>query len=270
MLDIESITNTIINDDCINILKQLPDKCIDLVVTSPPYDNLRTYNGTLEWNFEIFQNIAKELARVLKDGGVIVWIVNDSTVNGSETGTSFKQALYFKELGLNIHDTMIWNKENSPFNHNCRYTQVFEYMFVLSKNMPKTTNIICDRKNKRYGEQVHGTERTAKGTTKQRSLVQKSKTIKEFGNRHNIWNIFPEKNNTTGHPAVFPYTLAHDHIISWSNENDLILDCFSGSGTTAVACHNLERRFICIEKDYDYWKASVERLENAQAQLKLF
>ena len=105
---------------------------------------------------------------------------------------------------------------------------------------------------------------------KERSIKQKNNFIKEFGNIHNIWNIYPEKKNKTNHPAVFPYQLAHDHIISWSNENDIVLDCFSGSGTTAIACHNLKRRFICIEKVYDYWKASVERLENAKAQLKLF
>ena len=262
--ELKKYENQILNMDCIDFLKNCPDNYFDLVVTSPPYDNLRTYNGTLEWSFEIFQDIAKELARVLKDGGIIVWIVADATINRSETGTSFRQALYFKELGLNLHDTMIWNKENSPFNHNCRYTQVFEYMFVFCKNIPKTTNIICDKKNKRYGEKVNGTERCANGITKERSIKQKNKFIKEFGNRHNIWNIYPEKKNKTNHPAVFPYQLAHDHIISWSNENDIVLDCFSGSGTTAIACHNLKRRFICIEKDYDYWKASVERLKDAQ------
>ena len=261
--------NQIINADCMDILKQLPDKCIDLVVTSPPYDNLRTYNGTLEWNFEIFQNIAKELARVLKDGGVIVWIVADATINGSETGTSFRQALYFKELGLNIHDTMIWSKETFSFPNDKRYRDTFEYMFIFSKNKAKTANLICDRQNKYAGTKVHGTSRDKNGITFRKSNDNKS-LINDFGARYNVWEIATEKNNKTGHPAVFPYQLAQDHIKTWSNENDLILDCFSGSGTTAIACHNLKRRFICIEKDYDYWKASVERLKDAQSQLKLF
>lgn len=269
MIDVRDIENKIINADCIDILKELPDKCIDLVVTSPPYDNLRTYNGTLEWSFEIFQDIAKELARILKDGGVIVWIVADATINGSETGTSFKQALYFKELGLNLHDTMIWSKETFSFPNEKRYRDTFEYMFVISKKIPNTSNLIKDRKNKWVGTKVHGTSRNPDGSIFRKCNHNKT-LVNDYGVRYNIWSICSEKQNKTGHPAVFPYRLAHDHIISWSNENDIILDCFSGSGTTAVACHNLKRRFICIEKDYDYWKASVERLKNAQAQLKLF
>lgn len=267
----EKYINQIINADCMDILKQLPDKCIDLVVTSPPYDNLRTYNGTLEWSFEIFQDIAKQLARVLKDGGVIVWIVADATINGSETGTSFRQALYFKELGLNLHDTMIWEKQTCTDTGSLqvRYGGCFEYMFIFSKGKLNTFNPIKDRKNLTFGKKKHGTVRQKDGSVRKQSSI--GNIINNLGQRFNIWKVNTEVSNLLRqHPAQFPEQIAKDHIISWSNENDLVLDCFSGSGTTAVACHNLKRRFICIEKDYDYWKASVERLENAQAQLKLF
>ena len=271
MIDIKDIENQIINADCMDILKELPDKCIDLVVTSPPYDNLRTYNGTLEWSFDIFQEIAKELVRVLKDGGVIVWIVSDATINGSETGTSFRQALYFKELGLNLHDTMIWSKPQftAVGALKKRYAQTFEYMFIISKGINKTFNPIKDRKTLSRTKCYHGKIRQKDGTMKPMSNL--GKKYGEWGIRYNVWNLAPEMSNIKRqHPAQFPEQIAQDHIITWSNENDLILDCFSGSGTTAIACHNLKRRFICIEKDKDYWKASVERLKNAQAQLKLF
>lgn len=268
-MDITLLENQIINNDCLNVLKEMPDKCVDLVVTSPPYDNLREYNSSSVWNFDVFKGIAKELSRVLVDGGVIVWIVADATESGSETGTSFRQALYFKELGLNIHDTMIWEKDTFSFPHNNVYRSCFEYMFVLSKGKPKTANLINDRKNKYAGTQIHGTSRDVDGKTFRKSNDKKG-NVKEYGARFNVWHIPCEKNNETGHPAVFPIKIATDHIISWSNENDIVLDCFSGSGTTAVACHRLKRRFICIEKDVQYYEASVKRLEEEQKQGVLF
>ena len=268
---IESLINKIHHADCLDILKHLPDNCIDLIVTSPPYDNLRTYNGTLEWSFEIFQDIAKELARVLKDGGVIVWIIADATINGSETGTSFRQALYFKELGLNLHDTMIWSKPQftAVGALKKRYAQTFEYMFILTKGINKTFNAIKDRKTLSRTKCHCGKIRQKDGSMKPMSNL--GKTYGEWGIRYNVWNLAPEMSNIKRqHPAQFPEQLAHDHIISWSNENDIVLDCFSGSGTTAIACHNLKRRFICIEKDNDYHAASVKRLEEHKRQMKLF
>lgn len=245
-------------------MKGIPNSTIDLTVTSPPYDNLRTYNGNIkQWSFEKFKNIAKELYRITKDGGVVVWIVADATINGSETGTSFRQALWFIECGFNLHDTMIWEKI-SPFQHKNRYIQSFEYMFVFSNGKRTLANLICDRKNKWAGTQIHGTERQSNGKTKQLSATQKSKKVKEFGDRYNIWDISPNKNNKTGHPAVFPYQLAHDHIISWSNEGDAVLDCFMGSGTTGVACVNTNRNFIGIELDEKYFNIAKERIEQAK------
>ena len=159
-------------NDCVAGMRSLPDECIDLTVTSPPYDNLRTYNG-FSWDFEA---VAKELYRITKTGGVVVWIVGDATINGSETGTSFKQALFFKECGFNLHDTMIWRKPNGgSIGSLKRYENVFEYMFIISKGKPKTTNIIKDRQNKRFGENQHESIRQKRRNDKKNYGVRKPK-----------------------------------------------------------------------------------------------
>lgn len=252
--------------DCLELLKNIPDNTIDLTVTSPPYDNLRAYNDNIDqWCFEKFQKIARELYRATKEGGVVVWIVNDATMDGSETGSSFQQALFFKECGFCLHDTMIWQKI-SPFQHKNRYIQSFEYMFVFSKGARKHANLIRDRKNKWGGTPVHGTARQRNGETKPYSDAQKSKSIKEYGARLNIWDIAPDKNNKTGHPAVFPVQLAQDHILTWSNAGDTVLDCFMGSGTTGVACINTGRRFIGIELDEQYFGIATERINKAKSE----
>jgi site-specific DNA-methyltransferase (adenine-specific) len=245
-------------------MKEIPDGSIDLTVTSPPYDNLRTYNGNInQWCFEKFQRIAEELYRITKDGGVVVWIVADATINGSETGTSFKQALYFKDCGFKLHDTMIWQKI-SPYQHKNRYIQSFEYMFVFSKGARKTANLICDRKNKHGGVQIHGTERKADGTIRNLSDVQKSKVVKEFGARYNIWDIPPVKQNKHGHPAPFPENLIEDHIITWSNEGDVVFDPFLGSGTTCIAAVNTDRHYIGFELDPQYFQIACDRLDECR------
>jgi len=249
--------------DCLDIIPTLPDQSIDLIVTSPPYDNLRFYNDSSEWNFNIFKKIAKILTKVLKDGGVIVWIVNDATINGSETGTSFKQALYFKDqCNLKLHDTMIWQKDTftAVGSVKYRYAPVFDYMFILSKGKPKTTKIIKDRKNKHYNKKIHGTVRLPNGNVK--DVSSNGCLIKEYGCRFNVWNINSEKNNKTNHPAVFPEKLINDHIISWSNENETILDPFMGSGTTGIVCKNTNRKFIGIEKDKTYFEIAKKRIAN--------
>jgi len=240
-------------------MKEIPDRMVDITVTSPPYDNLRTYSG-FSFNFE---GIARELFRITKDGGVIVWIVNDATVNGSETGTSFRQALYFKSVGFNLHDTMIWEKI-SPFSHKNRYIPSYEYMFVFSKGRPKTVNLIRDRKNKYGGVKEHGTQRSADGSLIPRPSIKKGTRVKEYGARTNVWNIPGERNNKTGHPAVFPERLAVDHIRSWSNKGDLVMDPFMGSGTTGVACVNTGRKFIGFELDEKYFNIAKERIMEAE------
>ena len=244
----------------------MPDGFVDLTVTSPPYDNLRTYNGNIsQWSFEKFQGIAKELYRVTKQGGVVVWVVGDATINGSETGTSFKQALYFKEVGFNLHDTMIWQK-CSPFQHKNRYIQAFEYMFVFSKGFRKSANLICDRKNKYAGCVVGGGGMTSNGKKFKSSGRKTGRKVKEYGVRFNIWNITPARTNNTNHPAVFPEQLANDHIITWSNERDTILDPFLGSGTTAKMALLNNRNYIGFELDKHYCEIANERIRKALAE----
>lgn len=257
--------NKIYNTDCAEGLKFLDDASIDLVLTSPPYDNLRKYNG---FKFE-FEKIAAEIYRVMKEGGVVVWIVNDATIDGSETGTSFKQALFFKNIGFNLHDTMIYQKCGCLFPEQNRYYPNFEYMFVFSKGKPRTVNLIADRKNKCAGDTVTGTWRGADGILKSKAAV-KNKTgrkISEYGVRYNIWK-YPggsgkssKNRNVFKHPAVFPEQLARDHIISWSNEGDLVLDPFIGSGTTAKVAIETKRNFIGFEISREYCEIAKKRLE---------
>ena len=251
--------------DCLELMKDIPSGSVDMVLTSPPYDELRDYNGTLEWDFDVFKNVANELYRIVADGGCVVWIVNDATVNGSESLTSFKQALYFNELGFKVHDTMIWQKStfSAVGSLRTRYAPVFEYMFVFAKGKLKTFNPIKDRKNKHYGIEQHGTVRQKDGTTKPFTDTKKNKKIQEYGQRFNVWRLNEEKVFNKIHPAVFPVQLAQDHIISWSNPDDIILDPFMGSGTTGVACVNTNRNFIGIEKVGKYFEIAEKRIKDA-------
>ena len=251
--------------DCLNLLRNLPEGSVDLTVTSPPYDNLRTYNG-FSWDFEA---TARELLRVTKQGGVVVWIVNDATVKGSETGTSFRQALYFKECGFNLHDTMIWDKQafTATGSLAVRYAPVFEYMFILSKGKPKTFNPIKDIKNKYAGRTLHGTIRQKDGGFRPASGAGKKK-IAAFGQRHNVWHMTCArgKKDRSSHPAPFPEQLAADHIISWSNEGDVVLDPFIGSGTTAVAAKNLGRHYIGFDISEEYCDMARKRVADVEVE----
>lgn len=265
--------NKIIQGDCLEVLKTFPDDCIDLTVTSPPYDNLRTYTGEAEWNFEVFKPIAEELFRVTKQGGVVVWVVGDATIKGSETGTSFKQALYFKEIGFNLHDTMIYRKNSLTFPDTNRYYQCFEYMFIFSKGKPKTVNLIQDKENKQANKQITGNYRDIDGSLKEMSGSKNKRIIKENGVRWNIWNYNTGWQHSytedflRGHPAIFPEKLAEDHIVSWSNEGDIILDPFAGSGTTLKMAKLNNRNFIGIEISEKYCKIAQERIDNCQQTL---
>ena len=250
--------NKIIQGDCLEVMKTFPDKIVDLTVTSPPYDNLRDYKG-YSFNFE---GIAKELFRITKDGGVVVWVVGDATVNGSETGTSFKQALYFKELGFNLHDTMIYEKNSSAYPDKSRYSSVFEYMFVFSKGKPKTINLLADRKNRWTQSFGKSSNRQKGGSIK----IKKQIVVKDFGVRFNIWKYNTGHGYSTNdkvafnHPAIFPDKLAQDHILSWSNKNDIVLDPMCGSGTTCKMAKINGRKYIGIEISPEYCKIANERL----------
>lgn len=210
--------NQIICGDCVTVMETFPKDSIDLIVTSPPYDSLRAYHG---YDFD-YKLVADQLLRIIKVGGVVVWVIGDATVNGSETGTSFKQALYFKAIGFNLHDTMIYLKNQMAYPDFNRYYNAFEYMFVFSKGKPKTFNLMKDRENVSVGRKVNSTERRKDGTTKEKHCV--GNIIPESGVRWNYWLIYNQSRGIWNqHPATFPLQLAQDHIISWSNEGDIVL-----------------------------------------------
>ena len=254
-------TGRFYNADCFEVMKEIPDNVIDMVITSSPYDELRTYDNKSIWNFEIFSNIAKELTRIIKEGSAIVWIINDETKNGSESGTSFKQALFFKEkCNLNLHDTMIWNKNEFYTTNSIRYAPAFEYMFIFTKGKLKTFNPIKDRINKSFGRKKSGTFRQKDGSTIIRADL--GNIVPEYGQRSNVWEINAEKSRIYRfHPAMFPVGLIEDHIKSWSNEKDCILDCFGGSGTTAIAAINTNRKWVCIEINSEYYDKAIKRIQ---------
>ena len=244
--------NKTYNMDCLEGLKEIEDNSVDLVVTSPPYGNLRKYNG-FSWDFE---GVAKELYRVTKDGGVVVWVVGDATVKGSETGTSFRQALYFKGIGFNLYDTMIYEKTNPIPGNAKRYTQSFEYMFVLSKGLCNTFNPVmepCKYAGCGTSPKIYDINGNLSGNG--RRIIKDNKVHSNIF-RYTVGNV---GNGQIKHPAVFPLQLATDHIVSWSNPNDIILDPFMGSGTTAVACINTHRNFIGFELSKEYCDIASDR-----------
>ena len=241
---------TLNRGDNVKIMRKMNADSVDLTVTSPPYDSLRTYEG---YSFD-FESVARELYRITKLGGVVVWVVADATVKGSETGTSFRQALFFKEIGFNLHDTMIYEKSGMAFPEKKRYHNAFEYMFVLSKGTPKTVNIIKDRPNKFVG---------AKGGNRRGGLCVR----REFGARFNIWRYANGRDNSTkyraafAHPAVFPEALARDHILSWSNPGELVFDPFAGSGTTLIAALQNGRNAHGVEISSKYYEMILTRIK---------
>lgn len=254
-------TNIIHCGECAETMRlHLPDDSIDLTITSPPYDNLRDYHG---YTFD-FEPISKELWRVTKPGGVIVWVVADATVNRSETGTSFRQALGFMELGFRLHDTMIWEKESFNTPESNRYMNVFDYMFILSKSSPNSVSLVKDRVTKWNGTTIHGTVRNKDGSTK--SVAGLGKKIAKLGYRFNVWKINSSR-ASVDHPAPFPEALARDHIISWSNPGDVILDPMCGSGTVPKMAIEQGRQYIGIDISEEYCKLSRQRIATARIPL---
>jgi site-specific DNA-methyltransferase (adenine-specific) len=245
--------NKIFVENCLDTMGRMPDGFVDLVVTSPPYDDLRTYNG---YSFD-FVSVVEGLYRVVKDGGVVVWIVGDATKNGSETGTSFRQALGFIDAGFRLHDTMIWKKTNPmPKVKTKRYFDVFEYMFVFSKGQPASFTPFMQKT--KFGGKVYSS--TVKKITTGQERVSKTFVLNDERYRDNIWECAVAQNKTK-HPAVFPEQLAIDHVLSWSVEGDVVYDPFMGSGTTAKAALITDRRFVGSEISADYVEIAEKRLE---------
>lgn len=261
--------NSIIEGNCVEVMKSFDENSIDLTVTSPPYDNLRTYKGYV---FS-FEEIAEQLYRVTKPSRIVVWVVADATIKGSETGTSFKQALHFKEIGFNLHDTMIFQKTNPiPQIYRKRYNNIFEYMFVFSKGEVKTHNAIkvdCLH----AGLQLTGSnyKNYSKGEQKRQKMA---KPVKKKKIKGNIWEYVvgkkAEDQEAKGHPAPFPCALARDHINSWTNEGDIVLDPMNGSGTTCISALQLNRQYIGIDMSHEYCEIARDRIARFESQPRLF
>ena len=248
----------LIHGDCIEEMAKMDANSVDLTVTSPPYDNLRAYEGSLQWNEDIWKQVLEGLYRVTKKGGVVAWVVGDATIKGSETGTSFKQALYAMECGFNV-ETMIWEKTGSGcLGSNSYYGQNFEFVFIFAKGKPLHGGLIKDRENKRKsGKETVNGGIGKDGRGKYRTIYRKP-----YGKRTNIWRMNTQKNSE--HPAPFPEQLAHDHIISWSNEGDIVFDPFLGSGTTGKMAKQLGRKFIGIEKVDKYYNIAKDRINETK------
>jgi len=255
--------DTIIQGDCLSVMRDIPSGSVDLTVTSPPYDNLRKYNG---YTFD-FEPIARELFRITKKGGVVVWVVGDATINGSETGTSFKQALYFKEIGFNL-ETMIYEVAGTGAKgSNYYYWQSFEYMFVLSIGNPKTSNRIADIRNTGGGIKRHTTPKSTllKSRTDRTGIV-----MPIFSIRPNVWRYHhADSSDIITHPAPFPEKLARDHILSWSNEGDLVFDPMCGSGTTLKMAATYKRHFLGCDISEEYCRIAERRVANAVQQITI-
>ena len=255
---------TIYNADNQSVLPEL--NSIDFVLTSPPYGNMRDYNGI---KFD-YKDTALGLFNCLKDNRCVVWVVGDQVVDGSESGDSFFQALFFKAIGFKLHDTMIYEKAEGFISCPTRYNQCFEYMFVFIKGKLETVNLIRDRKNLYPNMKQHGTRRQSDGTLKKRLMPE----MKEFGARRNIWTYGTGRGKSTDqifaheHPAIFPDQLAKDHILSWTNPGDIVLDPFCGSGTTLKAAKDLGRRAIGVEISEKYCAIAKRRLQQEVLNFK--
>ncbi len=268
-MKIDKYINQIIEGNCVEVMKKFDDGVIDLTVTSPPYDNLRNYKG---FDFP-FEDIAKELYRVTKQGGVVVWVVNDATIEGSETGTSFNQALYFREIGFNLHDTMIFRKTNPiPQIYRKRYNNEFEFMFIFSKGTVKTHNpLMVDCLH--AGLELNGT--TYKNFSKNEQIREKmAKPVKDKKIKGNIWEYVvgkkQEDQEAKGHPAPFPCELVRDHIKSWTNQGDIVFDPMSGSGTTARVACEMNRQYIGIDISHEYCEIARQRVKKIENTPTLF
>lgn len=251
--------------DCIAGMQTIPDDSIDLVVTSPPYDNLRDYNG---YQFD-FEKVAAELLRITKKGGVVVWVVGDKIKNGNRSLTSFKHALYFQEIGFNVHDIMIYEKKNTPFMRSNAYTNCYEFMFVFSKGSPNTFNPLKTKTIRQGKEKLVANKKTDGVNNKVWGELNAEKTLT------NIWQYAVGLGGSTNdkiafkHTAIFPEKLAKDHILSWTNEGDVVLDPMCGSGTTCKMAKLHKRNFIGFDISEEYVEIAKERIKMLETQFLL-
>jgi len=249
--------NSILCGDAVEVMKGFPSDSIDLVVTSPPYDELRNYNG-YSFNFE---GIAQGLFRVLKKGGVLIWVVGDKIRKGNKSLTSFKQALYFQNIGFNVHDVMIYQKKNTPFMRSNAYTNCYEFMFVLTKGSPKTFNALTTE-TVRQGIEPLPFNKGADGVNKKiKKELKSTKTLT------NIWKYAVGLHGSTSdriafkHTAIFPEKLAEDHILSWTKKGNTVFDPMCGSGTTCKMALLNKRKYIGCDISKEYVDIAKKRVK---------
>jgi len=254
--------------DCVDFMEKMPNDCIDLIITSPPYDDLRDYKG-YKFNFDL---IASNILRIMKNGGVVVWVIGDK-INGGKSLTSFRQGIRFQELGFNMHDIMIYQKKNTPFMRSNAYTNCYEFMFVLSKGKPKTFNPLKEKTVRNGLEMLVCNKKSDGINNKVPGELKKEKT------KTNIWTYAVGLGGTTSdkmafkHPAIFPEKLARDHILSWSNEGDVVFDPMCGSGTTCKMAHLLRRQYIGVDISPEYIEIArgrIQKLLTNQLNLEAF
>lgn len=247
---------TIFHENCIETLTKMPGDFLDMTITSPPYDDLRDYNG---YHFPV-EEIAKMLFQKTEKGGVVIWVVGDRTLNGDETLTSFRHAITFQDAGFRVHDTMIYAKKN-PIPSDCgkRYRQCFEYMFCFSKGQPKTFNPIMQPITQEKAFKSFRITKVGRNDLAHDHVAPKERKVNNIF-YYNVGTSSSKDKIAFGHPAIFPEQLVEDQIRTWTNEGDLVYDCFMGSGTTAKVAHQLERRWIGSEISEEYVKLAEERL----------
>jgi site-specific DNA-methyltransferase (adenine-specific) len=249
--------------DCVEFMSNMDEGVVDLTVTSPPYDDLRDYKG---YSFD-FENIATQLYRVTATGGIVVWVIGDK-INGGRSLTSFRQGLFFQELGFSMHDVMIYQKKNTPFMRSNAYTNAYEFMFVLSKGKPNTFNPL-KTKTARHGKEMLVHNKKADGVNK-----KVLKELKKEKTRINIWSYAVGYGGTTTdkiafrHPAVFPEKLASEHILSWTDPGDLVFDPMCGSGTTGKMALTHRRRFIGVDISEEYVAIAKERIKELNLEIQ--
>ena len=259
--------------DCADVLPRL-NVSPALILTSPPYDALRDYGG---YGFG-FARVAEAIVGVMPDGGYLVWVVSDATKDGSETGTSYRQVLGFMERGLKLHDTMIYQRALPRYiKGEPRYANTFEFMFVFVKGLSRVFHPICDSPNVYAGKTVKRSaqmrEEDGSRTTTNTHYGEPMK-VATHSKRSNIWRYAtghgqsaPDMPSAHEHPAIFPLALARDHIRSWTNPGDLVLDPMAGSGTTLRAAKDLGRRFVGVEIHQPYWDLARKRLAQEVMEL---
>ncbi len=260
--------NRIIHGDNVTGMRGLPDAFVHLTVTSPPYDDLRTYAGHSRWDFA---GVARELHRITAPGGTVVWVVQEQIVNGSETGESSRQRLAFLDLGFRLHHTMVMGKSGGHQHSSNRYGRPLEYAFVLSKGAPRYFCPLRDKPNKEKGRMKVFTNRLPDGSFP-RSRRRKTNP---FGIRPAVWTYATGRNVTTkdgyalaAHPALMPERMAQDHIRSWSKVGDLVFDPFAGVGTTLKMARLNFRHYLGFEANPEYVEVATRRLAEADARIR--